>query len=629
MRRFPWLYFTDKGDTGGEKSSFSTYKYKLCPRPGKLSRSDKFQLQGELHPAAAGGGGGGASAADTDELGELERVKRSHTLFDDKDDDDSFDPEADYKDNATVAIKYTEGCEFPCTYRDTRDTSRYDERSGVAYGCTRIEEMEKDAPWIACNSGAWTEDMALLCQIGGFQGPFAENFSQSSPTNPSGDVSKVALATNEGEDVTCHHYLDQDFWNVSHHPGKSNATVWYKEPHGTYWSIAQIHRQLVSKRQEAVLLEETTALLKALEAMAASDEDKISRKVCDVLVASKAFNADWLQCGTEDKAKKSNQTFAGKFQQYCNPPAAPQLYIKCQTMHVLTLATNLTQPKTFAGLLKAVIQPAVEQTSDEANETRVVQMKTKYICDWNNVGVPQSTSRITDLTGRGPKKCWYESDADKCTQIDIEVSHACCCHYDPSLDNITADQKNLGSGSFHNCFANYSYYSSNDRTKDKCDYNRKHEKKWLAFAAGPVILVLWLSERWEQRHSRAFSISQETWFSDVACMFGLIPPLNFMENRKGSIIVSCFFGTLASLIFREVAIPTKEGFAGALYWLFLLYPMFICRTATNKKLGSFVGICYCVMFAYLLSFQLVCNFMVSVKSTAGARGTAGGMHRPS
>eukprot|EP00729_Bicosta_minor_P008931 gene8931-35410_t len=555
VRRYPWLYFSDRS---ANSNSFSTYKFKFCPRPGKLSKARhdllKFKQEGG---AGSAGGGVGAGLGDTAEEtaeAELERRTRDgHHILDGNDDDYNDDDGFNYLYNATVNISYAEGCEFPCSYRDDTDTEHYDERSGVAFGCTRIESMERDRPWIACNG---TDDDAVLCQIGGFLGAVAN----ASTTNPSGDVSKVALATRAGEDVTCHHYTDPDFWspeNTQHH-AKNNGTT---DLNGSFWSVAQIHRQLVSKRQEAVLLEETTALLQALEAMASSDEGKLSREVCDVLVASNAFNADWLQCGTKNKAGQSNQT--------------------------------------FAGLLKAVIAPTVAQASDEANETRVVQMKTKYICDWKETGVPKATSAITDLTGTGPGKCWDEAGTTKCTQIDIEVSHACCCRYNPAFDDSIDDQGDYDSKNFHTCFANYSALQANDHTKDKCDDYRNKEKVYLMFAAIPVILLLWISERWEQRHQKTLFVSANSWFSDLVCMFGLIPPLNFMENRKGSIIVSCFLGTLASLIFREVAIPTRQGFQGALYWLFLLYPMFICRTATNKKLGSFLGVCYCVMFAYL------------------------------
>ena len=66
-------------------------------------------------------------------------------------------------------------------------------------------------------------------------------------------------------------------------------------------------------------------------------------------------------------------------------------------------------------------------------------------------------------------------------------------------------------------------------------------------------------------------------FKDVFFMLGIISPINFMENRKGSLVVACMFGALAALIFREVLAPTGETFIDATVYLALLYPMFICR----------------------------------------------------
>lgn len=123
-----------------------------------------------------------------------------------------------------------------------------------------------------------------------------------------------------------------------------------------------------------------------------------------------------------------------------------------------------------------------------------------------------------------------------------------------------------------------------------------------------ITVILWISELLSgKRPMWGDSKTAAGLLKNMFCMFGLIRPINFMENRKGSFVVACMFGTLASLIFREVVNPTDTSFVKACFWTALLYPVFICRTCTNKTLGAYLGAFYSLVLTGLLWYQLGCR----------------------
>ena len=95
---------------------------------------------------------------------------------------------------------------------------------------------------------------------------------------------------------------------------------------------------------------------------------------------------------------------------------------------------------------------------------------------------------------------------------------------------------------------------------------------------------------------------------DALFFLNILSPVNLMENRMGSVVVACIFGTLAALIFTEIVQPDGAQFMSAIFWLFLLYPLFLCRSCRHKLGGSVLGLLYCLVFTFFMWLRLSCRW---------------------
>lgn len=256
--------------------------------------------------------------------------------------------------------------------------------------------------------------------------------------------------------------------------------------------------------------------------------------------------------------------------------------------------------QSLQGLLGTVIQPLINATARDAYRATNITTSVTYVCDeWRG-----DASNRTSIEYR---YCSSDSSSSKCGHsglppetepgshvwIKVTIRHACACQ-----------------GASEQCRIDYTSLRDNVGRADRCDKWRDERLVVLGMAALAVTLLVWLSERWELRLIRpSFSLpsSPTSALKDTFCCFSLVPPINFMENRKGSLVVATMFGCLASLIFRQIVAPTQKSLLESFGWLALMYPVFICQACSARLLGAALGATYCAMLAVFLWHDVECN----------------------
>eukprot|EP00040_Diaphanoeca_grandis_P015948 m.81997 g.81997 ORF g.81997 m.81997 type:complete len:983 (+) comp25477_c2_seq1:183-3131(+) len=232
-------------------------------------------------------------------------------------------------------------------------------------------------------------------------------------------------------------------------------------------------------------------------------------------------------------------------------------------------------------LLDRATLPIIEALVTSSAKTITVESKLVYSCAYEIKAAPDISFAVTNKSGT--------------FSLEVGIGHRCCCK------NAT-----------QYCAEAYPQKRDELKYQQKCEYYHDLQLTVLGYMAAVVTLVIWATE-WKSKSpiDRACceSITKHPKYivKDAFFMFGIISPINFMENRNGSLVVACMFGSLAALIFKEIMNPNGQTFSMATGYLLLLYPLFICRACKNKKLGSAMGAIYCVPFAFFMWLDVGCR----------------------
>jgi len=232
--------------------------------------------------------------------------------------------------------------------------------------------------------------------------------------------------------------------------------------------------------------------------------------------------------------------------------------------------------------------PIMRETISDSGEVVTLATTVTYGCDPTIMGSPVvNLTEGSRATGMNAAELLF----------NVSILHACACE-DASVK----------------CRTGYAAHIALEQDRAKCDNYEAMEFPVIGIT-GIVIFVLVLMA--ERRVAETYqplilceSLTRHPKFllKDVAFFLNILSPVNLMENRRGSVVVACIFGTLAALIFTEIVQPNGAQFLRATFWLFLLYPLFLCRSCHDRLSGSVLGLVYCIVFTFFMWLRLSCRW---------------------
>lgn len=90
--------------------------------------------------------------------------------------------------------------------------------------------------------------------------------------------------------------------------------------------------------------------------------------------------------------------------------------------------------------------------------------------------------------------------------------------------------------------------------------------------AAVATVLVWTAEYFAVRYTPGqCNVSLKCLALGPCFVWSLIPPMNFMENRKGSFVVASMYGALVAMIFLELVNPTKDSWINAMLWVGYVY----------------------------------------------------------
>eukprot|EP00041_Stephanoeca_diplocostata_P005251 m.58859 g.58859 ORF g.58859 m.58859 type:complete len:943 (-) comp15657_c0_seq16:1812-4640(-) len=243
-------------------------------------------------------------------------------------------------------------------------------------------------------------------------------------------------------------------------------------------------------------------------------------------------------------------------------------------------------------LLRDLVIPIMNETAYHSGRPVIVETEILYACQSGLREEPDVKFSVVNTN-----QSTHSEGSELKVVYRVNITHECCCR------NATED-----------CRAGYIKQHEQDMQREQCDMYQRLEFRVIGYLGIVITLLIWTAERRRTRGDGAPLLACDSFykhpkfiFKDLFFMFAILSPINFMENRKGSIVVACMFGTLSALIFREIINPTGSQFVGATLWLFLLYPMFLCHSCSDKMAGSLCGSVYCTVFTFFMWMQLSCR----------------------
>eukprot|EP00038_Savillea_parva_P000810 m.98816 g.98816 ORF g.98816 m.98816 type:complete len:1089 (+) comp10280_c0_seq1:404-3670(+) len=262
----------------------------------------------------------------------------------------------------------------------------------------------------------------------------------------------------------------------------------------------------------------------------------------------------------------------------------------CPTLTASSTEFNITCTRPKLGtLLRRLVLPIMDETITDSEEDVRLATTVTYACLPNVRGVP--LVNLTEATL--PNNASHDSSLE----FNVTIGHACCC------DAATVD-----------CRTGYAEHIALQQDRAKCDDYQALEFQVIGIAGLIVFVLVLVAER---RAAETYepvllceSVTRHPKYLLKDCFFflNILSPVNLMENRRGSMVVASIFGTLAALIFTEIVQPNGAQFLRATLWLFLIYPLFLCRSCHERLAGSILGICYCVVFTFFMWLRLSCRW---------------------
>lgn len=260
----------------------------------------------------------------------------------------------------------------------------------------------------------------------------------------------------------------------------------------------------------------------------------------------------------------------------------------CQELSSSSSEFNLSCDRPNLGvLLRQLVNPIMAETIADSEEDITLATTITYVCNPNITETP--AINLTEGT--------HASNNQLDLEFNISVAHACCC------SDATAA-----------CRSGYASHIAELQDREKCDNYQAMEFPVIGFAGIAVFVLVLIAERQAAEIYEPLilceSVTRHPKFilKDALFFLNILSPVNLMENRRGSVVVACIFGTLAALIFTEIVQPNGAQFLRATLWLFLLYPLFLCRSCHERLAGSILGLIYCFFFTFFMWLRLSCRW---------------------
>jgi hypothetical protein len=256
----------------------------------------------------------------------------------------------------------------------------------------------------------------------------------------------------------------------------------------------------------------------------------------------------------------------------------------CPTLSSSSTEFNISCDRPNLGvLLRQLVHPIMSETITDSEQDVTLATQVTYICAPNTTGAPLLSLQ--------------EGTIGVELQFNITLSHACCC------DDAAV-----------NCRTGYADHIARNQDRAKCDGYQRMEFVVIGFAGIAVFVLVLIAERQAADVYEPLilceSITRHPKFivKDIVFFLNILSPVNLMENRKGSVMVAAIFGTLAALIFTEILQPNGAQFLRAIFWLFLIYPLLLCRSCHERLVGSILGLIYCFFFTFFMWLRLSCRW---------------------